>query len=368
MRKPLHVLLLDFFSSFGGTEFYNYNLICGLIDRGVEVTVFIGERPENDYWINQLRQRNIQVSFPDEFHKSLNDRTIELRFSRHICKSLGQLKPDIIFAHPMGKLLISCMDNNIDHIPIVATDYTTADDNTQHWYQPDLKKHINSIDTIISKCEREEISLRNFLNYNGIIERIPHLIPRVSKCSDDVDDPFSVGCILRLSPEKGLDYLLGAWKNVNEYIPFSTLHIYGHGKYEEYYKELCDCLGISKTVHFEGTYKPIVGLDEIVCRHGLFVQPSLFESIPTALIELLLRNRIVIATNVGGVSEIIPVNSGFLVSTASTDQLSDKIIKVLNRDTSLQWNNDIFSNVKKIYNFDENIEKIISVFKKVVSK
>lgn len=368
MSKPLHVvLLLDFFSAFGGTEFYNYNLICGLIDRGVEVTVFIGERPKNDYWIKQLKQRNIFVSFPEEYHKSLNDRTIEVCFSKYICNNLSQLKPDIIFAHPMGKLLITCMDN-IKHIPIVATDYTTADDNTLHWYQPDLQKHINSIDTIISKCQREETALRNYLKYNGRIERIPHLIPQVNEYYDEVDNPYSVGCILRLSPEKGLGYLLGAWKNVNGYIPFSTLHIYGHGEYEEYYKELCDCLGISKTVHFEGTYKPIVGLDEIVYKHRLFVQPSLFESIPTALIELLLRNRIVIATNVGGVSEIIPVNSGFLVSPASTDQLSDKIIKVLNRDTSLQWNNDIFSNVKRIYNFDENIEKIISVFKKVVSK
>ena len=50
-KKPKKVLLLcDFFSSLGGTEYYNYALAKGLKDNGIDVRIYVGEKPLNSTW------------------------------------------------------------------------------------------------------------------------------------------------------------------------------------------------------------------------------------------------------------------------------------------------------------------------------
>lgn len=47
MKKVINkvAIFCDFFNSLGGTEYYNFMLARSLKQRGIDVKVFIGERP-----------------------------------------------------------------------------------------------------------------------------------------------------------------------------------------------------------------------------------------------------------------------------------------------------------------------------------
>jgi len=360
----------DFFNEFGGTEYYNYQLIKCLANTGQDVKVFIGERPRNMFWINKIFEINVEVFFPEEFHKSLSDSSIEKKFICIIKSFFHIWKPEIIHAHPMGKLLTSWMMlEEKDGIKVVATEWTTPNKNTEHWYPDNLKKYINEIDAIIVTCDTSRIGLREFLNYKKNIKYIPHLL---HPCSEEFElskeKNHSMGCISRLSPEKGLVFLLGAWKKVVDLYPDSTLHIYGDGNEYGSLVLLTKALGIKDNVFFEKTFTPITGIDEIAKKHNVFIQPSLFESIPTSIIELMMRKRIVITTNVGGIPEIINSGhtNGIMVNPGSTEEIYDAIIKILS-DISYISERGINTHQQIIskYNLSENIKKILNVYDEI---
>ena len=368
MKKKLRALfLLDFFSSLGGTEFYNYNLICGLQKRGVDIVVCIGERPKNSTWLDLLKSHGVPCFYPAQYHHDFFDRQIECAFlEERVIGIINDFKPDVIYVHPAGKLLITYYEYCPKReIPVIATDYTTPSNNTVHWYQPELKDHISKIALFVSRCKAEEEGIRLYHKFDGPIVNIPHLIPSAEHIQEVNSSVISVGTILRLSPEKGLDFLLGAWRRVIESFPKSVLHIYGNGPYESYYMELAKSLGIYSNVVFEGSYAPITGLSEIASRHRIFVQPSLFESIPNAMLELMQHKKAIVATKVGGIPEIIceDNNEGILVEPASTEQLSNAIIRLLSDPLLVNiMSKHAYDKVSKLYCYEKNMDQYVDIF------
>ncbi len=361
------LFLLDFFSSLGGVEFYNYLLIKEFAEKNIDLKIYIGERPKYNYWIDLLSNlNNIECYYPEVFHDELQSRIIEKKFLRKFTKDINNWKPDYIYVHPAGKLLITYFEENPkSEVPIISTEYTTPCKEASTWFCSELSQYINRIEIIVATCESVAYGLRNFHKFTNKIEVIPHLIPVTTGWTGDEGDINSIGCICRLSPEKGVDFLLGAWRSVNKLFPETSLHIYGHGKDEEHLKELTSSLGISGSVFFEGTYLPISGIDEVASRHRIFVQPSLFESIPTSILELIARKRAIIATAVGGIPEIISneEQTGSLVEPASTDEISKAILFLLNNNKYISlFSNNGYEKFKIIYDFKKNVAKMMSLF------
>ena len=374
MMKKLKIMVLaDFFSSLGGTENYNYNLISGLKKLGAEIVVCIGERPRQQVWLKKLQENDIPCYYPKKFHDCLSNREIEKDFFDNDFDDIYQnFCPDIIYVHPAGKMYVTYMERYPNsNIHVLGTDYTSGSGNTAHWYVPELPKYINSITAFVSRCRAETKGLREFHKYTGPIIEIPHLIPSSKNFTDVNNNVLSVGCILRLSPEKGLGFLLGAWRQIIDEFPCAKLHVYGDGAYYKYYQELAQCLGIAENVFFEGTYTPGEGIDAVASKHKIFVQPSLFESIPNVLIELLLRKRCIIASDVGGISEILTPDgtAGVLVPAASTDAIYNAIKYLFTNQSKIDsLAQHGYQNAIGMYNYDKNITEYYNLFCKIVNK
>src|SRR5262245_5363853 len=93
-------LVCDFLSTLGGTEYYNAALATALSERGIDVRVFVGEKPRSQHWKRLLEGRGIGITEPPVFHRDLQIRTIEKRFVRGIVNSFADWRPDIIHAVP----------------------------------------------------------------------------------------------------------------------------------------------------------------------------------------------------------------------------------------------------------------------------
>lgn len=360
-------IFCDYLHSFGGTEYYNAILASELKRRGIDVRVYIGRKTQNPYWIDILKKQKIKVYEPKTSSMDNKESSIISEFVSNFINDFVSWKPDIIHASPSANLLSAYIQNKkIKKVPIVATEHTTPCIDSAFWYPTNFNKMLKHIKCFIATCKTSSHGIKNFHKYMGSIKIIPHFIkspilqnvPRINN---------SVGCIARMSPEKGIGILLVAWKNVIKRIPSAKLYLYGDGRAKSYFERLNLSLGLQNSVIFAGTFDPKIGAGAVANKHDIFVQPSLFESIPTSLIELGMLGKPIIATNVGGIKEIINKNTGILVKSCSTDNLSKAIIDLL---SNKKYQNELANNIKlhiaNKYDLNRNISMIIDLYKSFI--
>lgn len=361
------LILCDFFSSLGGTENYNASLARGLRDKGIEVRIYVGEKPRLAHWKDQLVSEGFFFREPSVFHEDLTSNEIEVAFISEIVDEINTWKPDVIHAHPFRKMAIQWLANETANhtIPMVVTEWTVPTKNAAHWFEEDMPTYVQQVDSYIATCHAITEGIRNYHGYKGHIVEIPHLITKVplERIPHSGGTLSSVGCISRLSTEKGLVFLIGAWKKVVEAFPDQKLHIYGHGPDLSSLELLRDCLGLHDSIVFAGTYKP-GDVNTIAARHSVFVQPSLFESIPTSIIELMLNGRVIIASDVGGISELVKhEENGIIVSPGSSDEIAAGIIAMLSSSAKVEsFSKQAFDDSHRVYDFDETMKQIISLY------
>lgn len=364
-------IFCDFLNSLGGCEYYNVLLAKSLKSRGIEVKLYIGERPVLNYWLHELESCNIFYRTPNIFHDNLEKRDIEVKFIANYIEEINSWSPDIIHVHPFGKLTISWLENNFSdkNIPIIATEYTTPASNTSHWFVKEYLEYNSSVSAYIATCMAVKNGLKNYFNFKGKIVEIPHLISGCDAEKVKLDSSFSAAYLGRLSSEKGISSLILAWNFVIKKIPHAKLYIYGGGSAENYLKSLAKSLNLENSVFFEGVYLPFSGINEIVRKYLIFIQPSHFESIPTSLIELMLRQRIVIASDVGGIPELVKQSNGYVYKNGSVESLSRKIIYVmLNKKKLEKVALNARSSIVEKYNLEKNIDKIIQLYDSVIDQ
>ncbi|WP_198329195.1 glycosyltransferase [Psychrobacter faecalis] len=106
------------------------------------------------------------------------------------------------------------------------------------------------------------------------------------------------------------------------------LHIVGSGTLLTEYMQLAKDLKVDKNIFFKGRLKgnkEVLGWLESL---DLYIQPSYTEGLPRALIEAMSVGLPSVASDVGGVAELIP--SDFLVHAKDSNALTNKIIELLN--------------------------------------
>lgn len=125
---------------------------------------------------------------------------------------------------------------------------------------------------------------------------------------------------------KGIFDLLNAIELIKHEIYELTIFIYGSGKMLDQAKKLSIQLGIEDKVFFCGWANLSMKLDALA-NADLYVLPSHTEGFPNALIEAMASGVPSIATNVGGVSDVILHNeTGLLVDPENPVQLAQAIL------------------------------------------
>ena len=129
----------------------------------------------------------------------------------------------------------------------------------------------------------------------------------------------------RLSPEKGVGTLLRAFAGLQESVPEARLWVVGEGPEEGPLRSLASDLGISARVEFFGSMSR---KDLEVQFDAAWVQiiPSLWEEpFGMVAVEALMRGTAVIASNAGGLRDIIRPNAGVLVPPGDVPALTEAL-------------------------------------------
>jgi glycosyltransferase involved in cell wall biosynthesis len=142
-----------------------------------------------------------------------------------------------------------------------------------------------------------------------------------------VDGTFVIGTIGTLNIQKGQKYLLEAMPSVLKKYPLLQLEIIGAGEEEKNLKLKAKNLNIEKNVLFLGKQKDVY---KYLNNWDLFVLPSVAETFGIVLLEAMQAGVPVVASNVGGVVDIIKnKENGILVKSKNSKLLAKAIIDLL---------------------------------------
>ena len=162
---------------------------------------------------------------------------------------------------------------------------------------------------------------------------------------------------------KGIFEVLDMWgENKEQMSELFHLTICGIGDSDRLNKIIYD-FQLSDTVTYKG-WVNIEDKNNLLAQSDIYLQPSHFESLGIAIIEALSYGIPVIASNVGGIPELITDNeNGYLIPVGDMEQLKFKLI-YLSHHIDLFDAFEIRAKQKASQFFSENIEKdIITLYK-----
>src|SRR6185312_11808262 len=136
-------------------------------------------------------------------------------------------------------------------------------------------------------------------------------------------------CAARLSPEKGLAFLIEAVKALRKQGLDIKLRLAGNGPSADKLKTLTERLCVGDRVTFLG----FLDEDELIGElqgADIFVLPSFIEGVPVSAMEAMAIGVPVIATNIAGTSELVENGkTGILVRPSDDQALIDAIKKMI---------------------------------------
>lgn len=179
----------------------------------------------------------------------------------------------------------------------------------------------------LTEIMKKEISLI----YNGNIVVIPNGIDQERiELRLDLTDSKTILCVSGFRPEKGVKYLLKSLKIVINSEPNARLQLVGYGPEENDLKKCIEIYNIKGHVILAGK-QPHDMIPDYMRSSDILVLPSLTEGFPNVILEAMKFGLPIVATDVGGVPEIIiDEKNGLLVEPKNPEKMAEAILRLLN--------------------------------------
>lgn len=246
-----------------------------------------------------------------------------LFFDNIICRIIGTMMrvPVIISGQQNAYLKRSRIRNIADRMTIGLTDGVVSNSQAgKDWYVN--QKYCSGEKIIVIKSGIDTNHLLNLQKNNSNVTN-PRLIFNI-EIPDGYLTAVSIGF---LEEQKGIAYLIDAVKIMKDQNIPIHFFIIGDGSLRNKLEQKSQELGVSDRIHFIG-FKSAAA--QYLHLFDMFILPSLWEGLPNVVIEAMASSVPVIATNVGGVSELIEhEKQGLTVSPRSPADLADGIIRLV---------------------------------------
>jgi glycosyltransferase involved in cell wall biosynthesis len=170
----------------------------------------------------------------------------------------------------------------------------------------------------------------------------------------------------RLSPEKGHRFLVEAIGMLRGSTNNTHFVFCGDGPYQKDLEKRSIELGISDHCHFVGFRKDI---KDIFQAMDFMVLPSLTEGLPNVILEAFACAKPVVATDVGGVPEIVEDGvNGILVPPGRSDLLAEAIKNCLAAPEKRRMMGEAgYHKVKSEFTFESQTQKLEAIYNEVLS-
>ena len=247
-------------------------------------------------------------------------------------------KVDLLHTHHMPAFIDSTLGSLLARVPIlINTDHCKQYPIEMRWQV--LEKGCSLFaDSIVAVSDHTRSDLikyqriapakleviRNGIDVTFTRQETPAEIRReLGVAPDDV----VIGTAARLEAQKGLDLLIDATPLILKTLPKARIVIIGGGSLEDDLRARAAGLGLGDRVIITGYRTDAV---DIMRTFDCFVQTSIFEGMPMALLEAMALEKPIVASAVGGVPEVVEDGvTGTLLHDRSPDTLAAAILHFL---------------------------------------
>ena len=252
---------------------------------------------------------------------------------------IEDFNPDVVHSHMIHANLLARLERITIKIPLlICTAHSINEGGIFRMLAYRITDFLGDVFTNVSRKAVEEFEAkraapagRMLVVYNGI---------DIEKFSPDcqirefIRDQINAGsnkiilAIGRLVEAKDYPNLLCAFSNIEKTIKNIRLLIIGDGPLRESLESMAAKLGVGKKVTFLGML-PNSDIPNFMRAADFFVLSSAWEGFGIVVAEAMATEKIVVATDSGGVKEIVD-DCGFLVSPCNSEALAYALEKALN--------------------------------------
>lgn len=196
---------------------------------------------------------------------------------------------------------------------------------------------------------------------------IPNGIPIVAMTPADIRtrwgiprDRTIIGCVGNLVAGKGHAFFLDAFARLSARVPKCHAVIVGDGPFRVTLEQTARTLGIARAVTFTG-YCP--DAKAMIASMDCFVLPSETETFGRTLLEAMLARIPIVATNVGGVPEVVTDgHDGVLVPPDDADACAGAMARVLSDPRFARRLTDAGATTVLRFSIDRHTRAVASVY------
>lgn len=178
-------------------------------------------------------------------------------------------------------------------------------------------------------------------------------------------DSSVVLTVRRIVYKNGIDTLIESAKKAIKKNPNLVFLVVGKGPDFEKVKEKIEQLEMQKNFRLTG----FVSDEDLPFYYNaadFFVLPSKSgEGLPLVALEAMACGVPVIATNVGGTSEVMKEDYGKLVPPDSPNSLAEAIVEFSHRELST-LKKDLRAVIEQNYSWDKNVEKLVEIYEELI--
>jgi glycosyltransferase involved in cell wall biosynthesis len=315
----------------GGAQEHVYSLVTRLNPECYEVRVVSLSHGSS---VRRLQRAGIDVTVIDE----PDDR----QAVRDLADSMASFAPEIIHNHMYRAEVVGTRaalvlgEKGCKRPAVISTVHSSrircVDDRQTIRQLTPLMDRLIVVSRAIEEKVREEgrVGAPVSLIYNGVdLQRYNHQQPCCT-LHDEYgipEDAPIVGVVARLEAEKGHRTLVDAWPEVLAAVPNAWLLIVGEGSERDSLEAEAASLGVNERVVFTGRREDVPA---VTAALDVAVLPSYREAQGLSVLEAMALSRPVVASNVGGIPEMIEDGvTGLLVPPNDCDALAAALIKLL---------------------------------------
>lgn len=302
------IMLFIPFLALAGAEMMVKDLAIGLYELGCEVVVVSLYKRESPL-VDELLEKNIRIVYLEK------KRGLDVTLFRRISKLIRNEKPDVVHTHlNVVKYVIPCAVFN--HVKgrvhtvhnIAEKEQGKGDRIITRFYAKYCNLKLVAISPIIRTSIVDEYRISGDtvpMIFNG--RNLDEFQTKKKYSEKEYIEFLHVG---RFSDQKNHIMLINAFADALKQNPKLRLVLVGDGPLLGEVKEKVLLLGIGENVEFLGLRTDV---NNLMNNADVFLLPSKYEGMPISLIEAMASGLPIIATNVGGVSDMINERSGLLI-------------------------------------------------------
>lgn len=290
-----------------------------------------------------------------------------LRIILEQCKKIDLIHLNITF--PAG--LFALHLKNKLKTPFVITEHWTAflktDPTKINFYEKYfIKKIVKRAEAICPVSEDLKNAMVNFgINHNYQV--IPNVVnTSIFKTTPQKNDKIRILHLSNLKDEhKNITGILNVVKKLSQHRNDFKVTIAGNGDVKKF-REKAMTLNIPKEVLcFEGE-KTTEEVAELMNKNDIFLLFSNYENLPCVIAEALVMGLPTIATNVGGIAEMINEENGVLVQPKNEAELFQKLNELINNIK--KYNKSIISNqAQEKYSWETVGKAYLSIYESILN-